>query len=302
MKPTLVILAAGLGSRYGGLKQMDKFGPSGETIIEYSIYDAIRAGFGKVVFVIRESMEEDLQKVIIKKIEGKIATACAFQKLDDLPEGFTVPEGREKPWGTAHAILAARNEVHEAFAVINADDFYGQDSYRVMADYFHTSKPSDNECAMVGFELKKTVTDHGSVSRGVCLVDPNSFLLDIVERTHISKKGNSIYYEEDGKQFPLTGTEPVSMNFWGFQAHAMEKLQEDFNVFLSEKIDVPKSEFFIPWAVNQWITSGASKVRVLSGKSKWFGVTYQEDKEFVQQSLTELIAGGHYPANLWGHQ
>lgn len=300
MKPTLVILAAGLGSRYGGLKQMDKFGPSGETIIEYSIYDAIRAGFGKVVFVIRESMESDLKETIINKIEGKIATACAFQKLDDLPEGFSVPEGREKPWGTAHAILAARNEVHESFAVINADDFYGQDSYKVMADYFQTSDTVGNECAMVGFELKKTVTEHGTVSRGVCSMDEHSFLVDIVERTKISKNGKAFFYEEEGAQFPLTGNEPVSMNFWGFQANAMNKLQEDFKVFLSEKINVPKSEFFIPWAVNQWINSGESKARVLSGKSKWFGVTYQEDKDFVKESLTELIGAGRYPHNLWG--
>jgi hypothetical protein len=299
MKPTLVILAAGLGSRYGGLKQMDQFGPSGETIIEYSIFDAIRAGFGKVVFVIRESMEEDLHNTIIKKIEGKIETACAFQRLDDLPEGFSIPEGREKPWGTAHAILAARNEVHEPFAVINADDFYGHDSYRVMAEYFQNSDPTGNECAMVGFELQKTVTDHGSVSRGVCTKDVDSFLVDIIERTSIRKKENGIFYEENGQQFPLAGTAPVSMNFWGFQANAMKRLQEDFIVFLEEKINVPKSEFFIPWAVNEWIKSGNSKAKVLSGKSKWFGVTYQEDKDFVKESLTRLIESGHYPKKLW---
>ena len=299
MKPTLVILAAGLGSRYGGLKQMDKFGPSGETILEYSVFDAIRAGFGKVVFVIRESMEEDLRNLIIKKIEDKIEVACVFQKLDDLPEGFSVPEGREKPWGTAHAILAARKVVNEPFAVINADDFYGKDSYSVLAKYFENTVANSTECAMVGFELRKTVTDHGSVSRGVCSVDNNSFLMDIVERTKIVKSEDKICYIEDEQEHHLTGNEQVSMNFWGFQANAMKRLENDFKVFLEEKIDVPKSEFYIPWAVNEWIMAGLSKAKVLSGKSKWFGVTYQEDREMVKNSLEDLIANGEYPANLW---
>ncbi|MEA3443089.1 MAG: sugar phosphate nucleotidyltransferase [Bacteroidota bacterium] len=301
MKPTLIILAAGLGSRYGGLKQMDRFGPSGETILEYSIYDAIRSGFGKVIFVIRESMEEDLRKTILKKIENKIETVCVFQKTDDLPNGFQLPEGREKPWGTAHAILAARNKVKEPFTVINADDFYGLDSYKVMAGYFANNNKNSKECAMVGFELHKTVTEHGTVSRGICSLNPDSFLTDVVERTKISKKGANIYFEENGKQISLTGNELVSMNFWGFQANAMEMLQHDFSVFLRDNIQKPKSEFFIPWAVNEWIKRGDSKAKVLSGKSQWFGVTYQEDKDFVRESLSDLIEAGHYPKDLWAN-
>ena len=299
MKPTLVILAAGLGSRYGGLKQMDQFGPSGETILEYSIYDAIRAGFGKVVFVIRESMEDDLRNTIIRKIEDQIEVVCAFQKLDDLPEGFTVPENREKPWGTAHAILAARTVVNEPFVVINADDFYGFDSYKVAVGYFASTNPDEDECAMVGFELQNTVTEHGSVSRGICTIDNNSFLIDVVERTKIYKNGSSIFYQEDEQEYTLTGNELVSMNFWAFQASAMKKLEDDFIAFLKEKVSVPKSEFYIPWAVNNWISSGQLKTKVLSGKSKWFGVTYQEDGVMVKNSLSQLIEKGNYPTNLW---
>jgi len=277
---------------------MDKFGPSGETILEYSIYDAIRAGFGKVVFVIRESMEQDLRETIIKKIEGKIEVVCVFQKLDDLPEGFDLPTDREKPWGTAHAILAARNCVNEAFAVINADDFYGYDSYRVLAEHFKNNS-NNKECVMVGFELKKTVTEHGSVSRGVCSTDANSYLTDIVERTKISKNGADIIFEDDGNKISLLPEVLVSMNFWGFQANAMEMLQNDFIEFLQNNINTPKSEFFIPWAVNEWIRKGISKAKVLSGKSQWFGVTYQEDKEFVSKSLLKLIEEKQYPNNLW---
>ncbi len=298
-KPTLVILAAGLGSRYGGLKQMDRFGPSGETILEYSIFDAIRAGFGKVVFVIRESMEEDLRKTIFSKIEDQIEAECAYQSLDDLPAGFKLPEDREKPWGTAHAILAARNKVDGPFAVINADDFYGEDSYKVISNYFADNNSQHDECAMVGFELFNTVTDHGYVSRGICTQDQDSCLVDIVERTKIFSQNNRIFYKEEDQKIPLTGNELVSMNFWGFQHNAMKMFQDDFITFLKTNIDNPKSEYFIPWAINEWIIRGDVKVKVLKGKSQWFGVTYQEDREFVSKSLTHLVDNKDYPANLW---
>ena len=301
MKPTLVILAAGLGSRYGGLKQMDKFGPSGESIIEYSIFDAIRAGFGKIVFVIRESIEQDLKDTIISKIESKIEAEYVFQDINDLPEGFSLPEGRKKPWGTAHAVLAAESKVNEPFVVINADDFYGYESFKLMADFLQSDSAIENrDYAMIGFELGNTLSDFGSVSRGVCKVDENGYLNEVIERSNIKHTNSKLGYADSSEQiFPLTGEEIVSMNFWGFSKDAFKLLNQYFIKFLEENIDNLTSEFYIPWAANEWIVQGISKVKVIPGKASWFGVTYQEDKEFVQNSLNKLINDKAYPANLW---
>ncbi len=301
MKPTLVILAAGLGSRYGGLKQMDKFGPSGESILEYSIYDAIRAGFGKVVFVIRPDIENDLKDVIIEKVKSKIEVDYVFQDSTALPEGFSLPADRTKPWGTAHAVLAAQTKVDTSFVVINADDFYGQDSFRVMADFLVESfNKKENTYAMVGFELQKTLSEYGSVSRGVCTMNNDNLLEDVVERTNISINSGDIQFkDEDGQAVNLVGDELVSMNYWGFHVDAFEMLNESFKLFLKENIHNNKAEFYIPWAANEWIEDKTASFKVLSSKAKWFGVTYQEDKPFVEKSLNLLIAAGDYPQNLW---
>ena len=301
MKPTLVILAAGLGSRYGGLKQMDKFGPSGESIIEYSLFDAIRAGFGKIVFAIRESIEQDLKDTIISKIDSRIETEYVFQDINDLPEGFSLPEGRKKPWGTAHAVLAAESKVNEPFVVINADDFYGYESFKLMADFLQSDSAIENrDYAMIGFELGNTLSDFGSVSRGVCKVDENEYLNEVIERSNIKHTNSKLGYADSSEQiYPLSGEEIVSMNFWGFSKDAFKLLNQYFIKFLEANIDNLTSEFYIPWAANEWIVQGISKVKVIPGKASWFGVTYQEDKEFVQNSLNNLINDKVYPANLW---
>jgi len=299
MKPTLVILAAGLGSRYGGLKQMDKFGPSGETIIEYSIYDAIRAGFGKVVFVIRETMEEDLKDTIISKVKDKIECAYVFQELKQLPDGFTCPPERQKPWGTAHAVLSAEPKTDGPFVVINADDFYGYDSYKLMAEFFSTSDITDYEYAMIGFHLKNTISEYGSVSRGVCKVDDNNNLLDIIERTNIRRTDKGLeYFTSSDIGNHLDEDEIVSMNFWGFNRNAFDLLNKYFSDFLKENINTEKAEFYIPWATNEWITKGICKIKVIPALANWFGVTYKEDKDFVQRSLNKLISEGQYPINI----
>ncbi len=301
MELSLVILAAGLGSRYGGLKQMDKFGPSGESIIEYSIYDAIRAGFTKIVFVIRADIEKDLKKYIISKIESKIKIDYVFQDHELLPDGFFLPSQRVKPWGTAHAVLAAEPKVDSAFVVINADDFYGQDSFRVMANFLKESdKLGNNDFAMVGFELKKTLSEYGTVSRGICAMNRDNYLEDVVERTNIGfDKGNIVFTDEDGSITELREDELVSMNFWGFHPNAFKMLNESFKLFLAENINNYKAEFYIPWAANEWIKEGSAKFKVLSSKAQWFGVTYKEDRPFVEKSLNALIASGDYPDNLW---
>ena len=301
MELSLVILAAGLGSRYGGLKQMDKFGPSGESIIEYSIFDAIRAGFTKVVFVIRPDIEKDLKELIINKIESRIKVEYVFQDANSLPDGFSLPAERLKPWGTAHAVLAAEPKVNSAFVVINADDFYGRDSYRVMADYLkESSNISNNDFAMLGFELKKTLSEYGTVSRGICTMNTESYLEDVVERTNIGfSNGRIVYVNENGNETELRYNELVSMNFWGFQPIAFKMLNDSFKIFLAENINNHKAEFYIPWAANEWIKDGTAKCKVLSSKAQWFGVTYREDRPFVEKSLNALIESGEYPDNLW---
>lgn len=298
MKPTLVILAAGMGSRYGGLKQLDEIGPNGEAIIDYSLYDAIRAGFGKVVFIIRKDFEAAFKARFDQKLKGKIDVEYVFQDLNDLPGNFKVPEGREKPWGTGHAIRAAREAVHTPFAAINADDFYGADAYAACAAFLNTQAASDWYC-MVGYRLDNTLSEHGSVSRGLCLTNAEGNLVDIDELTKISSTPSGIVYEHDEQQFPLKPDDLVSMNFWGFHPSLFQHLEEGFVEFLNEKGQEQKSEFFIPMHVGDLVKAGKTKVKVLSSNASWFGVTYQEDKPLVIERVKALISKGDYPENLW---
>ena len=299
-KPTLLILAAGMGSRYGGLKQMDSVGPSGETVLDYSIYDAMRAGFGRVVFVIRRDIEEAFRKVILAKWESRIPCAIAFQELADVPDGFTVPADRAKPWGTAHAIRAGRHEIDGPFAAINADDFYGADSFRSLATFFEKSANPTDHC-MVAFRLGQTLSEHGSVSRGVCLCESDRLLTGIQERTKITRHADGTLWDEPdgGPGVQLTGEEPVSMNCWGFRPTVFESLNTAFEKFLSvEGGPAPKAEFTIPSVVDGLIQSGQGTVQVLDTASRWFGVTYRDDKETVQASIRALVEAGEYPASL----
>lgn len=299
MKPTLVILAAGMGSRFGGLKQVEPVGPNGEAIIDYTIYDAIRAGFGKVVFIIRESFSDAFKEKFDAKLSGKIKVEYVFQELDKLPEGFTLPEGRGKPWGTAHAILMAKDVVNEPFCAINADDFYGENAYKIMADYL-TSSANQAEYSMVGYQLKNTLSDHGSVSRGICTVDAENNLQNIVETHNIFKKGDAaVQREENGCETPMTGNESASMNFWGFHPSLFTALESKFVEFLKTEIEKPKSEMYIPSVVFEMIEAGEISVKVLEANSPWFGVTYQEDKPVVVSKIKTLIDTGVYPEKLW---
>ena len=299
MKPTIVILAAGMGSRFGGLKQVEPVGPNGEAIIDYSIFDAIRAGFGKVVFVIRESFADAFREKFDPKLKGKIKVEYVYQELDNLPQGFTLPEGREKPWGTAHAILVAHDAVHEPFCAINADDFYGRNAYNTMAEYLSRSQIS-NEYAMVGYKLSNTLSNYGSVSRGICDVDENGLLQKIVENTKILKKdGKIISVASDGDEIELTGNESASMNIWGFQPSVFAVLEKKFTEFLKAHIHEPRSEMYIPSAVFEMINEGLATVKVLKADSPWFGVTYKEDKPLVIARLNKLIEKGQYPEKLF---
>jgi NDP-sugar pyrophosphorylase family protein len=299
MKPTLLILAAGMGSRFGGLKQVEPVGPNGEAIIDYSIFDAIRAGFGKVVFVIRESFADAFKEKFDQKLKGKIEVNYVYQELDMLPEGYTLPEGREKPWGTAHAILVAKDVINEPFCALNADDFYGRNAYDVMARFL-TSPIKSDEYSMVGYQLKNTLSDFGSVSRGICDIDENRHLKKIVETTKILKKGNNVVsLENDGTEKILTGSENVSMNIWGFMPSVFKTLEQKFSTFLSTEINKPKSEMFIPSVVFEMIDEQIATVKVLEADSPWFGVTYKEDKPFVVQKINSLIQQGEYPEKLY---
>lgn len=299
MKPTLLILAAGMGSRFGGLKQVEPVGPNGEAIIDYSIYDAIRAGFGKVVFIIRESFADAFKEKFDAKLKGKIEVDYVFQELDMLPAGFTLPEGREKPWGTAHAILCARNAVKEPFCALNADDFYGFNAYNAMAKFLTESK-DEKVYSMVGYKLNDTLSEFGSVSRGICEEDKNNNLIKIVETLKIIKRGNEIIsIETDESETPLTGNEIASMNNWGFKPSIFDQLEKRFTQFLKTEIDKPKSEMYIPSVVFDLIDDKAATVKVLEANSPWFGVTYKEDKPFVIEKINKLIAKGEYPEKLW---
>ena len=298
MKPTLVLLAAGMGSRYGGLKQLDPMGPNGETLMDYSVFDALRANFGKVVFIIRKDIEEAFKKQIGSKYEKFVPVEYAFQDLNDLPGGFKAPEGRVKPWGTGHAIYAARNVVKGPFVVINADDFYGQDGYQKLADFLCSSK--NNEFAMCGFKMKNTASENGSVSRGLCTTNADGNLVDVVEHTKIVKEnGKYISNLEDGSCVEIPGDAIVSMNMWGFQDTLFDYLEELFTEFLKEKGTELKSEFYIPFVVDSLVKAGRCTTKVLVSESAWFGVTYPEDKPLVQASLLKLIGEGTYPEKLF---
>jgi len=295
--PTLLILAAGMGSRYGGLKQIDSVGPHGETIIDYSIYDAIRAGFGKLVFVIRRDIEQQFKEIIGTRFEKRIVVEYVFQELDKLPPGYSVPEGRTKPWGTTHAILMAAEVILERFAVINADDFYGAQSYRLLARHLQSESV---EYAMVGFILRNTLSDFGSVARGVCRVDGDNHLQNVVELTKIERDGvRARNIGADGLISQLTGNELVSMNMWGFTPRVFNQLREHFQGFLKSNSLDTKSENYIPSTVNDLIVAGRARVKVLRTDDSWFGVTYREDRPRVVESIRQLIKRGTYPERLW---
>lgn len=296
-KPILLVLAAGMGSRYGGLKQIDPVGPAGETIIDYSIYDAMRAGFGKLVFVIRHDIEQQFREVVGARFEKRIPVEYVFQELDKLPPGYSLPAGRTKPWGTTHAILMAEQVIKEPFAAINADDFYGRNAYAVLAKHLTSGSP---DYAMVGFILKNTLSDHGSVARGVSKTDANNYLTSIVEMMKIEHDGNGAKNTEaDGKTTHLTGDEPVSMNFWGFTPALFPQIKVEFENFLKKSGTELKSECYIPMTVGELVINGQAKVKVLCSPDSWFGVTYREDRPTVVESIRKLIAKGEYPEKLW---
>lgn len=298
MKPTLLILAAGMASRYGSMKQIDGFGPNDETIIDYSIYDAINAGFGKVVFIIKEEFVENFKAIFEPKLDGKIETDYVFQNFDLKQFGIDEEIERAKPWGTAHAILSARNTIKEPFCVINADDFYGFDAYKKMVDFLNEEVTGSNY-SMIGYEIGKTLSEYGSVSRGVCKVDGAGNLEEIVERTKVYKDGDSIVYEEDDKKYPLAVDTRVSMNFWGFTPEVFKTTEDLFKVFAMENKDNPKAEFFIPLVAENLVKTQIADFKVIPTDNKWFGVTYKEDKPIVQASIDQLIKDGVYPENLW---
>ncbi len=300
MKPTLFVLAAGMGSRYGGLKQLDGVGPKGETIMDFSIFDAIRGGFGKVVFVIRKEFEADFREKIICKYENHIPVELVFQAIDNLPEGFTAPEDRKKPWGTNHAVLMGKDVIKEPFAVINADDYYGRDSFAVLAEELMSKADSKGEYSMVGYRVGNTLSESGSVARGVCSTDENSLLTGVVERTAISRINGAITFtDEEGVDQTLEENVPVSMNMWGFTPDYFAYSEQIFTEFLATELNNSKAEFFIPLAVNQLILEGKATVKVLDTTSKWFGVTYAEDRQGVVDKLQALADAGEYPSPLF---
>lgn len=300
MKPSLLIMAAGMGSRYGGLKQLDGVGPSGETIMDYSVFDACRSGFGRVVFVIGRHFENDFREKVLSRYEGHIPVEVVFQSIDALPEGFTPPEGRVKPWGTGHAALMAKDTIHEPFAVINADDFYGLNGFETLAKFLYGAKGAGQYC-MVGYCLGNTLSESGSVSRGVCEKDPDGYLTSVTERTDIRRhEGRGIISGDgNGEYCTIDGNTPVSMNMWGFTPDYFDISEKHFIRFLGDRGGEMKSEFYIPTVVNEAIHSGAARVKVLSTSSSWFGVTYATDRQGVTDKIRALVNSGEYPEQLW---
>ncbi|MFI3318541.1 MAG: nucleotidyltransferase [Rikenellaceae bacterium] len=300
MKPTLFVLAAGMGSRYGGLKQLDGVGPKGETIMDFSIFDAIRGGFGKVVFVIRKEFENDFREKIISKYTNHIPVELVFQAIDNLPEGFTAPEERAKPWGTNHAVLMGKDVIKEPFAVINADDYYGRDSFAVLAQFLMSVEGQKGSYAMVGYRVGNTLSESGSVARGVCATSEDRLLTDVVERTAIERIDGAISFtDENGQVQTLEENTPVSMNMWGFTPDYFEYSEEIFKEFLSTEINNLKAEYYIPVAINKLINDGTATVKVLDTTSKWFGVTYAQDRPDVVAKLQALADAGEYPSPLF---
>lgn len=299
MKPTLLVLAAGMGSRYGGNKQLDEVGPSGETIIDYSIYDAIRAGFGKIVFVIRRDIEDQVKERFVKKLKGKIEVDYVFQEITNLPEGVKVHPERSKPWGTSHAILVTKDKIKEPFGVINADDYYGVDSFRILKDFLVNDKDPDSYC-IVGYKLGNTLSEHGHVNRGVCRVDGKGFLVDIAETRQIEKTADGAQAPgPDGKLLRFTGNEVVSMNLWGFKPSCFDFLGKEFREFIDKKGMDLKSELDIPTSVDKFVKSGEITIKILMSNERWFGVTYREDKPFVVESINDMIRRGVYPRSIY---
>lgn len=303
MKPTLFLLAAGMGSRYGGLKQLDTLGPNGETIMDYSVYDAIQAGFGKIVWVIRKDFEEQFRTQILSKYQDKIPCEVVFQSLDALPEGFTVPEGREKPWGTNHAVLMGKDAIKEPFCVINCDDFYNRDAFMVMGKFLsELPEGSTNRYAMVGFRVGNTLSENGTVARGICSKDAQGNLTTVVERTEIQRvNGPVCYKDEQGEWVPVEDNTPVSMNMWGFTPDYFEHSEKYFREFLSDEKNIKnlKAEFFIPLMVNELINNNIATVKVLDTTSKWFGVTYAADRDATVARIQQLVDEGVYPNKLF---
>ena len=299
-KPTLLVLAAGMGSRYGGLKQMDPMGPNGETILDYSVHDAIRAGFGKVVFVIREDFAEAFREGVGSRFSDRIEIAYAFQKIDDLPNGIEVPAGREKPWGTAHAVRAARDVINEPFAVVNADDFYGANAYQTAADFLTTLANDSTDYAIVGYYLSNTLSEHGGVNRGICTVNDKQLLTKVEEVVNISRKeGGAISgIDLESKEREVGEQDIVSMNFWCFSPAYFQQTETHFNEFLTEHINTPKSECYIPTVVDDFVAKGQATCKVLPTTSSWFGVTYPDDKPMVVTAIADLIKDGEYPSPL----
>ena len=304
-QPTLIIMAAGMGSRYGGLKQVDKITDAGEIILDFSLYDAMMAGFNRAVFVIKEENREIFREMVDERAGRFMEIEYAYQKLDDIPEGFTVPEDRQKPWGTAHAVLACRELINGPFVVINADDYYGPDAFVQIYDYLTTHKDDDvYEYCMVGYQLKNTVTENGHVARGVCELDDKGFLKRVTERTRIMHHGDSIAYtEDDGESWtPLADDTIVSMNFWGFSKSMMDELQNGLPAFLEQALaeNPLKGEYFLPGVADRLVQEGKARVKVLTSHDKWYGVTYKEDKEDVKNALQSMKdKGEHYPEKLW---
>ncbi len=300
MSPTLLVLAAGMGSRYGGIKQMDPVGPDGEFILDYSVYDAWRAGFDKVVFIIREELEEPLREHFGNRLDGKVEVKYVVQSLDKLPEGFKTPETRKKPWGTGHAVWCAKDAIQGPFAMVNADDFYGKDSFTEMAKLLADKNFNDTACGIVAFRLNNTLSENGSVSRGICTVK-DGLLTDVVERTTIEAlpAGKARFQNEDGSWTELTGEEPTSMNLWGFPGSLFSKLDAQLKEFLAANINEPKKEFFIPSVVNTLIKQDGWKSLVRTSPEKWFGMTYSEDRKIVLEQVKKLTAEGVYPNGLW---
>ena len=304
-KPTLVIMAAGMGSRYGGLKQIEPIGPNGEIIMDYSIFDAVNAGFEKVVFIIKDEIEGIFKEKIGKKIEKQIKTEYAYQRIDNLPNGFSVPKGRVKPWGTGHAVLSCKGIVNEPFAVINADDYYGKESFKLLYDFLITRQNDNkNEYCMAGYIIENTLTENGYVARGVCKDDKNGYLVDIVERTHIESINGETKFTEDGENWTtIPKNSIVSMNCWGFKTNMIDELEKRFSKFLeSSKDNILKAEYFLPFVVDELIKESKADVKVLKTFDKWYGVTYKEDKEKVVNAIRQMINQGKYPERLWNHE
>lgn len=292
-------MAAGMASRYGSMKQIQQFGPSGETIMDYSVFDAIKAGFQKVVFIIRKDFAEDFRNIFEPKLKGKIETEYVFQEMDKFLQGHAVPPDRTKPWGTAHAILCARDAVNEPFAVINADDFYGNDAFKKAVEFLKNGC-TESVYAILGYELAKTLSEHGTVSRGVCEVDSNNNLMAITERLKVYRdNGKMVYEEADGSKHELPENSMASMNFWCFHPSLFSFIEKGFKDFLDKNINSPKSEYLIPFAADQWVKSGKGVIKVIPTSARWFGVTYKEDAPVVQKSLSQQVESGAYPNNLW---